>query len=80
MLNKAKFITIEGSEGVGKTTNIEFILNYLNENSIDSIVTREPGGTENAEKIRDLLLNSNDEQVPEIAELLLFFSARSFHV
>jgi dTMP kinase len=80
MLNKAKFITIEGSEGVGKTTNIEFILNYLNENSIDSIVTREPGGTENAEKIRDILLNSNDEQVPEIAELLLFFSARSFHV
>ena len=80
MLNKAKFITIEGSEGVGKTTNIEFVLNYLNENSIDSIVTREPGGTENAEKIRDILLNSNDEQVPEIAELLLFFSARSFHV
>ena len=80
MLNKAKFITIEGSEGVGKTTNIEFVLNYLNENSIDLIVTREPGGTENAEKIRDILLNSNDEQVPEIAELLLFFSARSFHV
>ena len=80
MLNKAKFITIEGSEGVGKTTNIEFVLKHLNENNIDSIITREPGGTENAEKIRDILLNSNDEQVPEIAELLLFFSARSFHV
>ncbi len=80
MLNKSKFITIEGTEGVGKSTNIEFMLNYLHENSIDSIVTREPGGTENAEKIRDILLNSNNEQVPEIAELLLFFSARSFHV
>ena len=80
MLNKTKFITIEGTEGVGKSTNIEFMLNYLHENSIDSIVTREPGGTENAEKIRDILLNSNNEQVPEIAELLLFFSARSFHV
>ena len=80
MLNKTKFITIEGTEGVGKSTNIEFMLNYLHENSIDSIVTREPGGTENAEKIRDILLNPNNEQVPEIAELLLFFSARSFHV
>ena len=79
MLNKAKFITIEGTEGVGKTTNIEYILNYMNENSIESIVTREPGGTDNAEKIRDILLNSSDEKVPEIAELLLFFSARSFH-
>ena len=75
-----KFITIEGSEGVGKSTNIEFISNYLKSKDITTIETREPGGTKTAEEIRKVLLNTEGETVPEIAELLLFFAARSFHV
>ena len=75
-----KFITIEGSEGVGKSTNIAFISNYLKSKDITTIETREPGGTKTAEEIRRVLLNTEGETVPEIAELLLFFAARSFHV
>lgn len=75
-----KFITIEGSEGVGKSTNIEFISNYLKSKNITTLETREPGGTKTAEEIRRVLLNTESENVPEIAELLLFFAARSFHI
>ena len=75
-----KFITIEGSEGVGKSTNIEFISKYLKSRDITTLETREPGGTKIAEEIRQVLLTTEGETVPEIAELLLFFAARSFHV
>ena len=75
-----KFLTIEGSEGVGKSTNISFISNYLKNKNLTTIETREPGGTKTAEEIRQVLLNTEGETVPEIAELLLFFAARSFHV
>jgi len=75
-----KFITIEGSEGVGKSTNIEFISKYLKSRDITTVETREPGGTKIAEEIRQVLLTTEGETVPEIAELLLFFAARSFHV
>ena len=77
---KGKLITIEGVEGVGKSTNINFISSYMKSKNIKHLCTREPGGTVNAEKIRDILLHSEEEKVPEIAELLLFFSARSFHI
>ena len=77
---KGKFITIEGSEGVGKTTNINFIVDYLTKNNRRIIETREPGGTAAAEEIRNILLNSNGELIPDIAELLLFFAARSLHL
>ena len=77
---KGKLITIEGVEGVGKSTNINFISSYMESKNIQYLCTREPGGTVNAEKIRDILLHSEEEKVPEIAELLLFFSARSFHI
>ena len=80
MLNKAKFITIEGSEGVGKTTNIEFVLNYLNENSIDSIVTREPGGTQLGEEIRKILVSGSGKKLDSFSELLCFTAARRQHV
>ena len=75
-----KFITIEGSEGVGKSTNIEFIKHYLLGKGIDLLVTREPGGTPLAENIRDLLLQKRDESVDETAELLLMFAARAQHL
>ena len=75
-----KFITIEGTEGVGKTTNIEFIKQWLNENNIEFIATREPGGTPLAEQLRGLLLQPRDEAVDETAELLMVFAARAQHL
>ncbi len=76
----AKFLTLEGTEGVGKTTNLEFIQGWLNGQGIEHIVTREPGGTPLAEEIRELLLSKRDEKVDPIAELLLVFAARAQHL
>lgn len=78
--NSAKFITIEGGEGGGKSTNVEFIKQYLTEQKIDFIHTREPGGTPLAEQIRELMLSKREEKVAEDAELLLAFAARAQHI
>lgn len=75
----AKFITVEGTEGVGKTTNINFIKSWLKQNEIKFVATREPGGTPLAEEIRDLLLKPRDELVVSSAELLLMFAGRAQH-
>ncbi len=80
MIQKGKFITLEGGEGVGKTTNVPFIKDYLQARNIPVVVTREPGGTHLAEKIRELLLRSNDEVVTSHAEILLIFAARAQHL
>jgi dTMP kinase len=77
---RGKFITLEGGEGVGKTTNMVFIKDYLQQHNIPVVVTREPGGTELAEKIRQLLLDKNSEVISETAELLLMFAARAQHI
>ncbi|GJM12361.1 MAG: thymidylate kinase [Pseudohongiella sp.] len=74
------FLTLEGTEGVGKSTNIEFITEYLRQHGIDYVLTREPGGTELAEKIRDMLLAVHDEPMSEHTELLLVFAARAQHL
>jgi dTMP kinase len=71
------FINFEGIEGVGKSTVIPFIENYLREHNINVVVTREPGGTEVGEKIRQIVLHYNDEHVHPDTELLLFFAARA---
>ena len=76
----AKFITVEGTEGVGKTTNINFIKSWLKQNEIKFVATREPGGTPLAEEIRDLLLKPRDELVVSTAELLLMFAGRAQHL
>ena len=76
----AKFITVEGTEGVGKTTNINFIKSWLRQNEIKFVATREPGGTPLAEEIRDLLLKPRDELVVSTAELLLMFAGRAQHL
>ena len=57
MTERGKFITVEGVDGAGKSTQFEVIANALKEKGIDFVRTREPGGTESAEKIRELLLN-----------------------
>lgn len=75
-----KFITVEGTEGVGKTTNIGFIQTWLGAQKIEFIATREPGGTPLAEQLRELLLQPRDERVNDIAELLMVFAARAQHL
>lgn len=80
MAYKGKFITLEGGEGVGKTTNVPFIKAYLQAQNIPVIVTREPGGTPLAEQIRQLLLQKHEESLTSHAELLLMFAARSQHL
>ncbi|NVK21742.1 MAG: dTMP kinase [Kangiellaceae bacterium] len=77
---QGKFITIEGTEGVGKSTNIAFIKQWLANKQISIIETREPGGTPLAEQIRELLLSKREEDVDSKTELLLMFAARCQHV
>ena len=77
---RGKFITVEGIEGTGKSTNIEFLTRHLENRGYDVFRTREPGGTPMAERIRGLLLDHGQEPVPHIAELLLFFASRSLHL
>lgn len=79
-MQRGKFITIEGIEGVGKSTNITYIQHFLTAHNIGFITTREPGGTPLAEEVRQLLLLKRQETVNGIAELLLMFGARAQHV
>ena len=75
------FITIEGVEGVGKSTNIDVIKDYLTDKKIDFVVTREPGGTFLAEKIRELLVETHiEENLSDLSELLLIFASRAQHL
>ena len=75
-----KFITVEGIEGVGKSTNIGFLSSIIEASGFSVLRTREPGGTPMAERIRNMLLEHGDEPLPDIAESLLFFASRSLHV
>ena len=77
---KAKFLSLEGVEGVGKTTNLKFIAEYLTQAGISVVTTREPGGTPIAEKIRGLLLDHDEEVLANESELLLMFAARAQHL
>lgn len=79
-MSSAKFISIEGGEGGGKTTNLELMKDILSRHNIPFILTREPGGTPLAEELRRLLLENRDEQVDPKAELLMMFAARAQHV
>jgi dTMP kinase len=76
----ARFISIEGGEGAGKSSCIEYIKQRLAAAGIDCIVTREPGGTPMADDVRQLLLAHRDETVDPYTELLLVFAARRQHV
>ena len=77
---RGRFITVEGIEGVGKSTNVMFIADYLEKRGIPFIVTREPGGTPLAESLRETLLTPRDEKVSPITELLVMFAARAQHI
>jgi dTMP kinase len=79
-MQQGRFITVEGIEGVGKSSNIDAMRIAIEARGLKVLTSREPGGTPMAEQIRGLLLDHGDEPVPDIAELLLMFAARSLHV
>lgn len=74
------FITLEGPEGAGKSTNREYLAEHLRAQGLDVVLTREPGGTPLAERIRALLLAPSDEKMDADTELLLVFAARAQHL
>lgn len=80
MTQQGHFISLEGGEGVGKSTQLTALANALKERGIDLVVTREPGGSEGAEKIRELLLTGDEDRWSAEAEALLFAAARADHV
>jgi dTMP kinase len=77
---RGRFISLEGGEGVGKSTQARALAAALRERGIDVVLTREPGGSDGAEAIRDLLLNGSEERFGPEAEALLFAAARADHV
>ncbi len=74
------FLTVEGGEGAGKTTSLEFIAEWLDAHGVEVVRSREPGGTPLAERIRALLLTPGDEKVADLTELLMMFAARAQHL
>jgi len=79
-MSRGLFITVEGIEGVGKTTNMEYVREALVAAGIEVVLTREPGGTELGEKIRGLLLDHRNGNMVDDTELLLMFAARAQHL
>ncbi len=77
---RGQFITLEGSEGAGKSTNVDSVCATLDSAGIDYLRTREPGGTPMAEALRESMLYKWEEQVDPLAELLLVFAARAQHL
>lgn len=77
---RGRFITLEGSEGSGKSTNLAFIHQQLQAAGLDVILTREPGGTPLSEQIRELLLDHRNSAMHSDTELLLMFAARAQHI
>lgn len=80
MTMRGLFITVEGIEGVGKSTNIAFLLEQLRSRGVDVLATREPGGTALGEDVRRVLLEVRDGSMSPVAELLLIFAARAQHI
>jgi dTMP kinase len=79
-MGRGRFITLEGSEGVGKTSNLEFMERHLRAAGREVVVTREPGGTAVGEQIRALLLDPANKTMVSDCELLLMFAARAQHI
>lgn len=80
MIGRGRFISLEGGEGVGKSTQVTALAEALRQRGLDVVVSREPGGSEGAERIRELLLTGDDDRWTPEAEALLFAAARADHV
>ena len=80
MSTRGLFITMEGGEGVGKSTNLAFLESFLQDNGVSVVCTREPGGTRVGEEIRKMLLQVREEKVSSMTELLLMFASRAQHL
>lgn len=79
-MKKGLFITLEGGEGAGKSTSLAYLKNELEQSGLDVLVTREPGGTELGERVRDILLHAHDLHITSNTELLLMFAVRAQHL
>lgn len=79
-MSRGLFITLEGGEGAGKSTNLAFTREWLQRSGREVIVTREPGGTELGERIRDILLHRHELHISPESETLLMFAARAEHI
>lgn len=79
-VKKGLFITFEGIDGCGKSTQLELAQRHLETKKVDLLVTREPGGTSIGEKIRELLLSPGNREMSDVCELMLYFAARAQHV
>lgn len=77
---RGRFITFEGGEGVGKSTQLQRIAAWARERGTEVVTTREPGGTARAERLRAILLERDQEPMPQSCELLLMFAARATHL
>ena len=77
---QGRFITFEGGEGVGKSTQLKRAAAWLESTGVEVVLTREPGGTPRAEQLRRILLERDQEPMPQACELLLMFAARSTHL
>lgn len=79
-MSKGLFIALEGGEGAGKSTNLAFVQQWLQRAGREVLVTREPGGTELGERVREILLHRRDLQMSPESEMLLMFAARAEHI
>ena len=79
-MTPGRFITLEGIEGAGKSTVARFVFDWFKSRNIAALLTREPGGTPLAERVRELVLRPDGEAIPAAAETLLMFAARSIHL
>lgn len=77
---RGKFITVEGTDGAGKSTQIELLVKYLQNNGFEVVVTREPGGTSISEKIREIILDVENSEMSDITEALLYAASRAQHI
>jgi dTMP kinase len=77
---QGRFITFEGGEGAGKSTQLALAAEWLRARGVETVVTREPGGTPRAERLRAMLLERDSEPMPPACELLLMFAARATHL
>jgi len=79
-MSKGIFVTLEGPDGSGKSTQIEYLKEYFQNHGIQCVFTREPGGTDIGEKLRDIILDKDNNEMSDMTEALLYAASRAQHV